>query len=68
MTKKAIAYVKSRVGDAWDVFPSKFSRAEILIMMEDYATERTEAFRVDKLDNNINKLNTLLDRVKKTKS
>lgn len=53
---------------AMSVFPAKFSRVEILIMMEDYATERTEAFRVDKLDKSIDKINALLDRVKKKRS
>lgn len=64
--RKAYNYIKKEVGpEATKLFPQKFTRAEVLHLMEGYALQECEKIRLTKLDKNIDKLHELLKRIKK---
>ncbi len=64
--RKAYNFIKKEVGpEAMKLFPQKFTRDEVLHLMEGYALQECEKVRLSKLDKNIDQLNKILKIIKK---
>jgi hypothetical protein len=64
--RKAYNYIKKEVGpEAIKLFPEKFTRAEVLHLMEGYALQEREKVRLSKLDKKIDQLHKILKIIKK---